>query len=112
VAGYLAQQTLEYWQRSAGPYGSIGTSEHIGEVVSLRADSHRVSSLLLLLLIFIETVLVVVGGCGSVEKQVLIRSLLGFLLLKTVWTIRGDLRTRGGQLPALGKCAHLSSAPV
>jgi hypothetical protein len=112
VPGDLTQQTLEYWQRSACPYSSIGPSEHIGEVISLCADSHRVLSLLLLLLIFIETVLVVVGGCGSVEKVVSLNRWLAFLLWKTLVTIPGDLGTGGGQLLALGICAHLSSAPV
>ena len=37
----------------SGAYGPVGSGEDIGEVVSLRSDSHRWRSLLLLLLVFI-----------------------------------------------------------
>ena len=52
------------WSQRTVPVPMVVGHEYVGEIVSLRSDSHRWRSLLLLLLNFIERVLVVVGGCG------------------------------------------------
>jgi hypothetical protein len=53
--GNLTEQTLQDGQGRSGTYGTIGSGEHIGEIVSLRSDSHRQLSLLLLLMMFTES---------------------------------------------------------
>ena len=49
VARHLAQETLQDREGGTGAHGTVRSGEHIGEVISLGSDSHRLLSLLLLL---------------------------------------------------------------